>query len=188
MIDVDSIELFKKNKATLKETSKDSANETFMTNLEIEVINFDKVKEDYSKKLELQTKPKSNDALLYANGKLTFIEFKNGKIVQSKKNTKDNASNEVSAYELRRKIFDSVPIFTDIVQTNISFTRENMDYVLVYNEEKNSRKMISKHLHKSAKTNFICFGLEYFKKYFFKDVFTYTQNEFEKLTGESQEL
>lgn len=62
-----------------------------------------------------------------------------------------------------------------------------MDYVLVYNEEKNfvgqhkkdSKMTIHKHLHKSAKTDFIRFGLEYFKKYFFKDVFTYTQNEFE---------
>lgn len=88
MIDVDSIELFKNNKTTLKETSKDSTNKTYMTNSKIKVINFDKVKKDYSKQLGLQEQPKSNDALFYANGKLTFIEFKNGKIIKSKNKKK----------------------------------------------------------------------------------------------------
>lgn len=82
-------------------------------------------------------------------------------------------------------------IFNDIVQKNISFCRENLYFILVYNEEKNScgknevkqqdssKIVISKYIHKKAKKKFIRFGLAKFEKIYFKEVFTYTEKEFE---------
>lgn len=64
------------------------------------------------------------------------------------------------------------------------------EYVLVYNEERNSsvkgkkqedssKAVISKLIHKKADKKFVRFGLERFEKMYFKEVFTYTESEFE---------
>ena len=70
-----------------------------------------------------------------------------------------------------------------------------MDYVLVYNENKNSeepkkpkqnvqesesRDNISKMLSEKGGGHFIKFGLEKFQRYCFRNVYTYTEKEFER--------
>lgn len=176
-----NLEIFKKNLSSFKETSydKDGKIPRYMTDSEIQVVNFDKVKGNYIKGMNLSNTPCSNDALyLGEDKKFYFVEFKNGVMI-----------NPV-VYNLHYKIYDSLLMFNDIVNENISFCRQNMYYVLVYNEERNSsvkgkkqedssKAVISKLIHKKADKKFVRFGLERFEKMYFKEVFTYTESEFE---------
>ena len=66
---------------TLKCASKDEngGRVEYMTESQVGVINFDKIKEAYAKEKGLKNHPKSNDALYIQQGGIdTFIEFKNG--------------------------------------------------------------------------------------------------------------
>lgn len=188
MIKIENFELFKNNMSTLKETSKDkheknNKNIAYMTDSLIPVVDFDKVKEAYIKDLSLSNTPKSNDALLInCDEHLIFIEFKNGRLKKPLEQSK-----------IRKKIYDSVLIFTDIIGRGIKYTRKNMDYILVYNEEKNdylnenpstvvreskSRDQISKKLLGLGNEHFIKFDLDMFENYCFRNVYTYTEEEF----------
>ena len=97
-------------------------------------------------------------------------------------------------YNIYNKIYDSLLIFNDITNSTISFCRKNVRFILVYNEEKNnqvidkenssiqatpSKNKIAKSFSNKAKKKFIMFGLEKFEKLYFKEVFTYTEKEFE---------
>ena len=155
-----------------------------MTNSMLDAVNFDAVKNKYIEQLtkqgiKISDTPKSNDAFFVSgDGYMYFIEFKNGKI--------DNG-------EVRTKIFDSLLILTDIIEAGISYTRQNLNYILVYNETKNhtkpkgeelqyspSRTKFAEHLiEKKAKKKFIRFNLEKFEKLYFKNVFTVTSEKFE---------
>ncbi|TJX12918.1 hypothetical protein E9840_11515 [Tissierella creatinini] len=185
MIKVDDYEILSKNISTLKETSRDYHDEVdhYMTDSLLPAVDFDKVKDEYISKLSISDKPKSNDTLFIdSEGKEIFIEFKNG-FIENKK------------FELRKKIYDSLLIYTDIIHEGISYTRQHVDYILVYNEEKNrtdkqeskthiqnskSRDRIAKGFSKLGGTNYIKFGLEIFKGYCFREVNTYTEGEFKE--------
>ena len=128
MSDLYDFEIFKNNKTSLKETSKDNHDGTdiFMTESTLSVVNFDAVKNDYIKGLQVTETPASNDALYLDDfGEYYFIEFKNGVIDKAK------------IFAIRLKIFDSLLIFTDIIGRGVSYTRNNLSYILVYNEGKN---------------------------------------------------
>lgn len=190
-------------KSTLKKLSYDDKNKEYMIESDIEAIDFDKVKEIYvNNNLEnVNPNPKSNDALHFSeDGIWTFIEFKNGVI-----------NNSVN-FEINKKIYDSLLILFDInfdnseikFKNNISFTRKNMNYILVYNKEKynekqktrqtedgirrqkeclqysKSRDVLKKSIFKLAGEKLILFGLDQFKGYFFNEVNTYTKDEFEE--------
>lgn len=184
MRDLLKIDIFQHQLETLKETSLDSANQIRMTESELEVIDFDGVKNEYIADLKLVDTPKSNDALyIHESGALYFIEFKNGNM-------------EKEIHGVRRKIFDSLLIFTDIIGQGISFTREKMKYILVYNEEKSpdgrgnrlkkdevqesvQYNRITSFISRSAGRTFDRFGLRnQFKGFCFKEVYTYTAEEF----------
>ena len=171
MIDINSYPIFLENITTLKETSRsnpDGKTETFLTESQLQVVNFDKVKEEYVRPLGLPEQPFSNDALyMDGDGNLTFIEFKDGF-------TKE--------YDIRRKCFDSLLIFTGIIDRGTCFTRENMDYILVYAPEKNekSKDKISTYFSKKGGRELIKFRLGVFENYCFKEVHTYTPEEFEE--------
>lgn len=190
MIKISQHLLFNTNQSTLRSTSEDNStgSECFMTQSDITVVSFDNVKKEYVRNLGLTEIPKSNDALVIdSDDKATFIEFKNGCI------------NRNDVYDLRKKIYDSLLIFSDITGFGISKMRTNMDYILVYNEEKNpdacdnnkvdpsaniqhsvSRTAIGKQVFKRAKDHFVQFGLGVFEKYCFSNVYTYTVREFEQ--------
>lgn len=185
MINADEYDIFKNNISTLKETSKDNHDgvDYYMTESEIKVINFDGVKKNYLLSLGLNKDlVKSNDALILEFDKTdTFIEFKNGNMKKEKTNVK-------------LKVLDSLLIFTDIINKTVAYTRANMNYILVYNEEKNTDNTISSNsvqesssrnyiaktlLEEKAKKKYIRFGIERFESVYFKDIFTYTEKEFE---------
>lgn len=185
MVDLSAFPIFQNNKVSLKAASKDDHDGTaaYMTESLFEVINFDAVKDEAIKGLRLIENPKSNDALFsYADGRLAFIEFKNG-FMDFKKQ-----------FDVRKKIYDSLLLFCDIVKIGISETRKEMDYILVYNESKNpdsemnqksfvstskSRDEIAGKLMELGNKTYIKYGLDIFRTYCFKEVYTYTAQEFQ---------
>lgn len=152
-----------------------------MTQSLINVVNFDGVKESYIQNMKLSSTSCSSDAL-YIDEKANyyFIEFKNGKMDKKK------------VYNVHYKIYDSLLIFTDIIDECVAFCRENVDFILVYNEMKNdkeasnmqemqeesSRVKIGKYFGEKAKKPFIRFDLERVQKLYFRRVFIYTEKEF----------
>ena len=181
------------NTSTLKQTSKDDNNEEYMTESTIKVINFDSVGGDkYSKNNRLNIQLKTNDVLfLHNNKKYTFIEFKNGKLLD-----KTNKIDIKKLKDIELKILNSLFILGDIEEKSLSSLKEITDYVLVYNEEKNTPNErnsiseignyfinqgdISSEKIKTEKEEIICFGLEKFKGYCFKNIHTYSKEEFEE--------
>lgn len=185
--------LKKYNNSSLKDTSKDK--KEYMTNSEkIKVINFDNLsKKGYSKMLRLkgQSFPfKTNDALYLdvENNKFIFIEFKNGSFSVNEKNFKEK---ELPQLEL--KIIGSMYILQEITGKSFKELREITDYILVYNKEKNphifSAVDMGNYIVNLGTLNNkkirnlkegISFGLEKFKGYCFKNVYTYSKEEFEE--------
>lgn len=194
---------------SLEKASEDDQNHVYMVHSQLKVCEFDKVKEWYvSEKVPMaKPTPKSNDALYFDKDGCFFIEFKNGKIT-------DGVN-----YEINKKIYDSLFILFDLkymdsngsIVDTISYTRENMTYILVYNEENYRkceptrqtrdgikrqkerqqdtsrgvsqsyhRELLYKTTRKLAGEEFILFGLDQFKNYFFKNVCTYTEKEFQQ--------
>lgn len=175
---------FFKHKTFIKETSYDDAQNQYMTESDLEVIDFDKVKEEYIENLKLTEPPKSCDSLFFLDSnKKVFIEFKNGK---------------VELFDVRKKIYDSILIYSDLTQCGISKTREEIKYILVYNYDanKNNRsyisdssrniqetegfKVFSDFVSKNAKKPILRFKLNDFKNYLVKNIYTYTSKEFEE--------
>ena len=166
-----------------------------MTNSEkIKVINFDNLsKKGYSKMLRLkgQSFPfKTNDALYLdvKNNKFIFIEFKNGSFSVNEKNFKEK---ELPQLEL--KIIGSMYILQEITGKSFKELREITDYILVYNKEKNPHIFtavdMGNYIENLGTLNNkkirnlkegISFGLEKFKGYCFKNVHTYSKEEFEE--------
>lgn len=184
MINIEDYSIFLSNKSSLKETSKDNhdGKEIYMTESEIDVVDYDKVKDKYVESLTLSEVPCSNDALYIGeSGELYFIEFKNGCI------------DKKVVFDIRLKIFDSLLMFMDICKLTADFTRDNLEYILVYNETKNtcdddestnmqasrSRLTIGRHFYeRKAKKRFVRFNLERFEKLYLKKIYTYTEQEF----------
>lgn len=169
-------EIFARNIDTFKEVSKDNStgHDEYMTDSDIRVVNFDKVKAQYANGLaDPNDYPASVDAVAVLNNKFFLIEFKNGIIGNDK--------------SLRKKIPESILILCDIIKCNISDTRKDWELILVYNEKKNIDKSnnkissdeIKKQLFEKTTAHYIRFGLERYKNIYFKDVYTYTEKEFE---------
>lgn len=127
-IKLDDFPIFTNHFSSLKKTSLDNrdGHKKYMTESELTAVCFDDVKDEYVELLGMSEIPKSNDALFdEGNGTLVFVEFKSGHIDSQKQ------------FAIRKKIYDSTLIFTDITSTGISYMREQMKYILVYNDAAN---------------------------------------------------
>lgn len=173
-IDLLNQELFQKSISTLKETSYDATNDEYMTECSKNALDFDNIKRTYTNALGFSEEyMKSVDALLYFSKEITFVEFKNGNMKNAKK-------------EIKEKTLDSLLLFCDVTKKGLSFTRNNLDFILVYNEEKNSgglshsksRDKISEYCLEKSGEELIHFGLEKLKGVHFREVHTYTKEEF----------
>lgn len=100
-------------------------------------------------------------------------------------------------FAVRKKIYDSIIILTDIIDTGISNLKSEMEYILVYNGSVNSNErevlqkkrfmvqqsdsydLFAKSVSKMANLEYICFGIKIFENYCFSKVHTYTEAEFE---------
>lgn len=186
MIDWKKYKIFLDNISSLKEISKDNSDEEdihYMTESAKEAVNFDAVKTIYTNALNLsEENAASVDGLFEVSEHLVFIEFKNGDMKNQKRKVKD-------------KIYNSLLMFCDITKKHISDTREWLEFILVYNINKNplpnqikksqvqespSRTNIAKHFSGKANEEFIRFGLEKFKVLYFSDVHTYSEVEFKE--------
>lgn len=105
-----------------KSCSCDTTTGISMINNDQCVINYDHVKRYYMNSLKKsEENAASVDTLVQdENGHLYMIEFKNGEI--------DNK-------EIRNKVIESLLIFCDITKNTIEFTRQNMDFILIYNPD-----------------------------------------------------
>lgn len=183
VINLTDYNIFSNNIISFKEASMDDSDKNniqYMTESAMDVVSFDAVKTQYTNALGLsEENAKSVDALMTTPDCLVLVEFKNGKM----KTEKSNVIN---------KVRDSLLILCDIIEKSISYTRKNMKFILVYNESKNcsSRNRIAKHFSHKANEPFISFGMETFKEIYFKEVYTYTELEFEQylVSAEPSEL
>ena len=127
------IDIFIKNKKSLLEVSLDDSDKNNPVNMvdadkDISkdiVIDFDDVKTDFCKKFHKSYKVfKSAGALLYSEvkNKLIFVEFKNGKVK-----------------EVKTKLKDSLLVFSNIVDVDLKFCHKYLEYIVVYNYEKNKK-------------------------------------------------
>ncbi len=184
MIDLDLYPIFCDNRKSLRETSKDESNANgiqYMTSSEAEVIDFDLVKRHYVNELGLSEEAAASvDAIVPHEDGILFVEFKNGKV--NNRNIKDKAR-------------DSLLIFLGIIGGTIAFSRSNIDFVVVYNLEKNplpnqikkgrlqetpSRVSIADYFMKKAEKEVILFDLERYERLYFRNVHTYSREKFEK--------
>ncbi len=187
-------DIFIDNKKPLFEVSKDSSdkeNPVYMVGIDEDiskdiVIDFDDVKTAFCKKFHKSNEVfKSADALLYSEvkNKLIFVEFKNGKVK-----------------EVKTKLKDSLLVFSNIVDVDLKFCRKYLEYIVVYNYEKNkqyveqekeeqnksqslSREYIEgfvKPLFRLAKDEIILWDLKLMKDICVSEVHTYTVDEFIK--------
>ncbi len=184
MIKIDDYDILCDNKMTLKELSKDDSdneNIEYVTDSMLVATNFDLVKRLYTNSLGLSEEVVSSaDALVETNDSIALIEFKNGTVVNR---------------EIKDKARDSLLILCDIIEKEISYTRKYLDFVLVYNESKNplpnqytkgvvrdssSRLNISKYFLQKGKEEIVLYDLNRYKGIYFREIHTYTQEEFEE--------
>ena len=184
-LDMMGDERFLPHISTLRKTSENcpqNGQVSYMTESDIAVINFDQVMATYARRFHVDT-PASNDALLQVGDICYFIEFKDG-----------NMRNEI--HSVKRKIFESLLVLGDMLGRTISFSREHMVYVLVYNQEKSpggdDAKMKKDEYRPSpshfgimncmgnlAKTLPDLFGLRrQFKGIYFKEVYSCSKDDF----------
>jgi hypothetical protein len=156
---------------TLEKTSEDvnkPPEERYMTSCKKIVVNIDKFKNDFVKNMGLSQVPLSCDALYMISPEEFFlIEFKNGEI--------DNLKN----YETKVKIFETLLILTEKLGRTIQLTRENMTFILVYNEDVAHKFYIHGKVFSHTSNFKVDMGLGRFEKIYFKAVNVYSKAEFE---------
>ena len=113
----------KQYRALLSECSYDEEHKERMCKSDLQVINFDDVKTAYLNDLGLsEEKAKSVDAIADGKDNITYlIEFKNGNVKYEKEG-------------IPIKIRDSILMMCDICNCDISDTRKDVVFILVYNE------------------------------------------------------
>jgi hypothetical protein len=169
---------------TLYDISYDSAHDLHMTKSNILAYDFDKIKGDYTRKLhKSEDGVDSVDAIWFQaeKCKVVFIEFKNGE--------------SFSPRALKDKMRDSLLINCDITNRQITDTRRNAEFIVVYNkdakpikkeenvfeivQDSKSRDKIKSYFLKKADAEFIRWGLEKYIGVYFESVHTFNQEEFE---------
>lgn len=122
---------------TLKNASKDTQNDRYMTQCRKQVVNFDSFKKYVTEKLKLSGYPYSCDVLYrYSANKWFLIEFKNGKLENENMNNEFVPKNN-EFYDIIRKFLESLLLLTEELDQSINFFRNNITFILVYNEQSN---------------------------------------------------
>jgi hypothetical protein len=168
-------QMLEKFGGTLEQLSKDTDEEVtpkgrgvFMTSSKKQAVNFDKLKDSIAAKYALAVSPASCDALyMQSEHEWFLIEFKNGKIDKEK------------IFQIRGKIFQSLLLLTEKLDKTIAFTRDNLNFILVYNETI-ARIAIGNSLYNLAgNAQFVPFGFEGLQRLYFNDVRVWTKEEFD---------
>lgn len=194
---------------SLEKASEDKDNKVYMVHSQLQVCWFDKVKEWYvSEKIPLANPtPKSNDALYFDKDECFFIEFKNGRItneVNYEVNKKiydslfilfdlqyvDCKGNVVNSISYIRKNMIYILVYNKENYRKFGQTRQTKDGIdrqKARLQDSNGgisqsyyRDQLYKTTRRLAKEEFILFGLDQFKNYLFKNVYTFTEEEFQQ--------
>lgn len=171
MLNLDNYLLFKNSKDTLHMLSYDSAHGEYMTDSNQLAVNFDHVKREYCNQHNMsEERASSADALLQVANTIVFIEFKNGNARDQKR-------------EIKEKGDESIMIYCDITGQEISDTRENAEFILVYNEErtriaKNEEKAIA--MARLSHLSYAIFGLDRHEGLCFHNILTMNREEFSR--------
>lgn len=170
-----------KKAVTLKRISFDLSNDDYMTNSERTAFQFDKAihgiwqlaKEEQVQGLA-ETTPAVCDALMMLDRHNVLIEFKNGRMPKK------------TVINIHRKIHDSVRVYSYLTGKSIAENAGELVFLLVYNEEKNSRpdclyepQYLPNTLRTPRRERIWC-GLGQYEGIYFKEVHTYTMAEFEE--------
>lgn len=167
---------------TVSEMSKDQ--DVSFVESDFKGINFDKVTAQYfinnragdaegEKKNKGSYPSKSNDSVVEYNNMDYFVEFKNSMYPKKKK--------------LYGKIRDSMLVYLDIMDEKLSYARENVGYILVFqkhegfNRFENELKNLAKQKMEYASIRTNCKGL------YFKDVLFMSAEEFKKFVCNNKE-
>ena len=176
-------ELLMRCECSLSDVSLDDQNNVSMVNSDKKVYNFDLFQTRYFHLFNQRKPLASLDALVENEDDWYFIEFKNGKY-----------DNKVGK-SIKEKISPSLLTFLDVIGETLTFSRKNINFVLVYNAHKNKaygnlmskdeiqsseeRNKIKIHLKSLSKNKSFClFGLSRYKSVYFRDVFAYNELEF----------
>lgn len=167
---LESYPIFQSHQTSLSELSKDDhdgQNIVYMTDCKYTAVSFDDVKREYCNVNGLSDHRSSSvDALLENHGDIVFIEFKNG----------DFTSNEI-----KEKGNESMMIFCDVTGTNISDTRKNVDFILVYNETVKPLRPEQEKARRMARLSgepYVRFDMEKHEGLCFRKIRTLDRNEF----------
>ena len=66
------------------------------------------------------------------------------------------------------------------IQDIVNFSKNNIEYILVYYSKNNGDLKINSHLFNKANINLDRFGLSKFKKFLLKEIYIYDEEEFER--------
>lgn len=178
---VKDVETFNKNISTFRETSNNETGNNIFIDNDFKCINFDNVKEEYSKDIKKYyperiniDDPYSVDALVVSDSGYYFIEFKDAVIDSKQKKT------------IISKGKDSIVMFSDIVDSAVKNSRKESEFILVYNKEKNERELNNKSrikiaksfLQEKGKEELVLFGVNKLRGMYYKDVHTFDKDEF----------
>jgi hypothetical protein len=184
-------ELLKSFNDTLTDVSYDIENNCSMITNNLRVINVDKLKDDIAATFKLSESPQSCDTLYKYEDEYFLIEFKNGKLENSRKSPFEPIASQF--YDIIRKIFESLLLLNEKLKCSISDTRKNFIFILVFNEDKNSYlEMKDKTIKLGYKNKSLPlsplseilpdnFNIKYFDKLYFKGVYICSKTTFENI-------
>ena len=186
VIDLNSLPFFSGCLSTLKEISKDSEHNEYMTDSDLPAFNFDEIKKKYVNAIPLSYKVASSvDGFMECYNQVFLIEFKNGG---------DKKHKSKIAQNIKDKVRDSLLIFGDLANMRISEIRQSFIFILVYDSQKidgyfsdldrelqdsSSREKLIHYAMGLGRSELIGFDLTRFQGLYFKEVHTYTKAEFE---------
>ncbi len=156
-----SYSVFKNHKTQLKNTSSDIINKEYLSDDTRIVIDFDAVKEAYMSDISVPTDFASSVDAVFSDDeeKIYFVEFKNG---------------DFEGIKIKKKAYDSILIYQDVVSSKISELRDNGIFILVISDEKyeklSARDKRAMAFASRGKTDYAIYGLNKLRGYCFKEV------------------
>lgn len=152
-----------------------------------QVVSFDNVKKEFCKTFNKdETLMFSVDTILYnkRNNRVVMVEFKSGTLTKHVKR------------RIKSKLKDSILLLNHLLNKNLNYMQENMEFVLVYNLDSNPDSQqnlsdsdpldndgfyeLADDLIGLAEEENIRFGLEAYEDIFVKKVHTYNVEQFKR--------
>lgn len=152
-----------------------------------QVVSFDNVKKEFCKTFNKdETLMFSVDTILYnkRNNRVVMVEFKSGTLTKHVKR------------RIKSKLKDSILLLNHLLNKNLNYMQENMEFVLVYNLDSNPDSQqnlsdsdpldndgfyeLADNLIGLAEEENIRFGLEAYEDIFVKKVHTYNVEQFKR--------